>query len=130
MNAICSHKSFQTYLDSTDRPYPSLRFRPDDDIIKPIREKELGDWKKMTLEEKKLLYRYSFKRTRAELVGWNIYWKITWAYIFTALSIAFLFMALLNHYGKLIFYAILRRNICNSFQFVSLSYCLHCNILR
>uniref|UniRef100_A0A915PIH4 Uncharacterized protein n=1 Tax=Setaria digitata TaxID=48799 RepID=A0A915PIH4_9BILA len=58
------------FIDSTDRPYPPLRFRADDDIIKPIREKEKDDWKKLTMEEKKLLYRYSFRRTQAELQGY------------------------------------------------------------
>ncbi|VDN00928.1 unnamed protein product [Thelazia callipaeda] len=89
------------FIDSTDRPYPPLRFRADDDIIKPIREKEKGDWKNLTIEEKKLLYRYSFRRTQAELLGWNYYWKMYWAYTLIWISIGLAFLGVLKHYSKL-----------------------------
>ncbi|MCP9264344.1 hypothetical protein DINM_022401 [Dirofilaria immitis] len=87
------------FVDSTDRPYPPLRFRVDDEIIKPIREKEKDDWNKLTMEEKKLLYRYSFRRTQAELLGWNVYWKMYCAYILIWISIALGLVGLLKHYS-------------------------------
>ncbi len=34
--------------------YPAIRFRRDDDVIRPIRQKEAGDWKKLSLDEKKM----------------------------------------------------------------------------
>ncbi|PIO54461.1 hypothetical protein TELCIR_24176 [Teladorsagia circumcincta] len=42
------------YTDRLDYWYPAIRFRKEDDIIAPIRKKELGDWKNLTLEDKKL----------------------------------------------------------------------------
>lgn len=90
---------FQHFVDSTDRPYPPLRFRADDEIIKPIREKEKGDWKKLTMEEKKLLYRYSFRRTQAELVGWNVYRKMYWSYILIWSSIGLGLVGFLKHFS-------------------------------
>ncbi|EFO22950.1 cytochrome c oxidase subunit IV [Loa loa] len=87
------------FIDSTDRPYPPLRFRADDEIIKPIREKEKGDWKKLTMEEKKLLYRYSFRRTQAELLGWNVYWKMYLAYALIWSSIGLGVVGLLRHFS-------------------------------
>lgn len=34
-------------------PYPAIRFREETDEIKKLREKEKGDWSKLTLDEKK-----------------------------------------------------------------------------
>lgn len=100
---------FQHFIDSTDRPYPPLRFRADDEIIKPIREKEKGDWNKLTLEEKKLLYRYSFRRTQAELLGWNVYWKMYWAYILIWVSIGLGLVGMLKHFSTFFWFE--RKNI-------------------
>ena len=56
----------KNYSDRIDFWFPAIRFRKNDDAIIPIREKELGDWKNLTNNEKKLLYRYSFRQTLAE----------------------------------------------------------------
>ncbi|KIH53719.1 cytochrome c oxidase subunit IV [Ancylostoma duodenale] len=63
------------YSDRLDYWYPAIRFRKEDDVIAPIRKKELADWKNLTLEEKKMLYRYSFKQTLAEFEAPSGYWK-------------------------------------------------------
>lgn len=42
-----------TYFDTTDMPYPAIRFREESDEMKRLREKEKNDWKQLTLEEKK-----------------------------------------------------------------------------
>merc|ERR1719427_2400365 len=44
-----------TYIDSVMAPFPAIRL------------KEQGDWKKLTTEEKKALYRASFCQTLAEV---------------------------------------------------------------
>lgn len=41
------------YFDATDMPYPAIRFREETDEVKKLREKEKGDWSKLTLDEKK-----------------------------------------------------------------------------
>ena len=42
-----------SYLDKSDMPFPAIRFREDTPEIKVLREKEKGDWKNLTIEEKK-----------------------------------------------------------------------------
>ena len=44
-----------------------FRFQEDSAEILKLREKEKGDWKKLTLAEKKVLYRASFCQTIAEV---------------------------------------------------------------
>lgn len=87
------------YQDRYDYWYPGIRFRQDDEIIKPIREKEKMDWKKLTKEEKKLLYRYSFRQTLAEYEAPTGYWKIVASTFLTVLAITMFYVTFLNHYG-------------------------------
>ena len=89
---------FQTYQDRFDYWYPAIRFRVDDDVIKPIRAKEKGDWKSLTPEEKKLLYRYSYKQTLAEFEAPTGYWKVISAIVFLVLASATFYATFLNHY--------------------------------
>merc|ERR1712108_70495 len=64
-----------TYIDSVMAPFPAIRFKEDSGDIAKLREKEKGDWKKMTLEEKKALYRASFCQTLAEVEAPTGEWK-------------------------------------------------------
>lgn len=41
------------YIDRCDLPMPAIRFREETADILKLREKEKGDWKNLTLEEKK-----------------------------------------------------------------------------
>ena len=41
------------YFDRMDFPYPSIRFREIKGDLLPLKEKEKGDWKKLTIDEKK-----------------------------------------------------------------------------
>ena len=43
------------------------RFQEDSGEILKLREKEKGDWKKLTIAEKKQLYRASYCQTMAEV---------------------------------------------------------------
>merc|ERR1719250_534178 len=56
-----------TYIDSVMAPFPAIRFKEDKGEIAALRTKEQGDWKKLTTEEKKALYRASFCQTLAEV---------------------------------------------------------------
>ena len=42
-----------SYMDAPDLPMPAIRFREEDSEIAKLREKEKGDWKQLTLEDKK-----------------------------------------------------------------------------
>ena len=78
-----------TYVDRPDFPLPAVRFRPDTPDIKVLREKEKGDWRKLTIEEKKALYRASFCQTFAEFKAPTGEWKgaLGWSLILASLSI-------------------------------------------
>jgi len=42
-----------TYVDRCEFPFPSIRFKETTPEILALREKEKGDWKKLSVEEKK-----------------------------------------------------------------------------
>nr|BAN21435.1 cytochrome c oxidase subunit iv [Riptortus pedestris] len=77
------------YVDRVDFPLPAIRFRPETPDIKALREKEKGDWKQLSLAEKKALYRHSFCQTLAELEAPNGEWKSTtgWVLVFGSLAL-------------------------------------------
>lgn len=64
------------YFDSPDCPFPAIRFREVTPELCAIREKELGDWKALSLEDKKQLYRHSFCQTYAEFQHFTPEWKL------------------------------------------------------
>ncbi|KYN06223.1 PREDICTED: cytochrome c oxidase subunit 4 isoform 1, mitochondrial-like [Cyphomyrmex costatus] len=64
-----------TYLDRTDFPYPALRWKENTPDIMALKEKEKGDWKKLSIEEKKILYRASFRQTFSEMDAPTGEWK-------------------------------------------------------
>ena len=86
-----------SYADRSDFPMPAIRWKePTPDII-ALREKEKGDWRKLTIEEKKALYRASFRQTFAEFKAPTGEWKsiVGWALFFASFSLwMFYFMKL------------------------------------
>lgn len=66
---------------------PSPRFKEDKGEIATLRAKEAGDWKKLTLEEKKALYRASFCQTLAEVEAPNGEWKSIVGCVMVAVSV-------------------------------------------
>merc|ERR1712061_411972 len=64
-----------TYIDSVMAPFPAIRFKEDVGDVAKLREKEKGDWKKLTTEEKKALYRASFCQTLSEVEAPTGEWK-------------------------------------------------------
>uniref|UniRef100_A0A1I7RYG4 Guanylate kinase-like domain-containing protein n=1 Tax=Bursaphelenchus xylophilus TaxID=6326 RepID=A0A1I7RYG4_BURXY len=87
-----------SYFDRLDYWYPAIRFRKEDDVITPLRSKEQGDWKNLSLEEKKTLYRYSFRQTLAEFEAPSGYWKVITALSFFVIGCATLYATFLNHF--------------------------------
>jgi len=63
------------YIDRSDFPLPSIRWRETTADVKALREKEKGDWRQMSIEEKKQLYRSSFRQTFAEFKAPTGEWK-------------------------------------------------------
>ncbi|XP_075234353.1 cytochrome c oxidase subunit 4 isoform 1, mitochondrial-like [Lycorma delicatula] len=77
------------YIDIADVPAPAIRFRPNDAPgIQALREKEKGDWHKLTKEEKKALYRASFCQTLVEVHAPTGFWKSIVGCTLTAAALA------------------------------------------
>merc|ERR1719270_3012217 len=79
-----------TYMDLIMNPFPAIRFKEDVGEIAALRTKEQGDWKKMTKEEKKTLYRASFCQTLAEVRAPTGEWKSITGIVLMGLSGALL----------------------------------------
>ncbi len=65
----------ENYADDVHYPFPAIRFKEDTPEVVKLREKEKGDWKKLTIAEKKELYRSSFCQTFSEMVAPTGEWK-------------------------------------------------------
>jgi len=65
----------ETYIDHWAYPFPAIRFKEDTPDILKLKEKEKGDWKKLTVHEKKELYRASFCQTLVEVKAPTGEWK-------------------------------------------------------
>jgi cytochrome c oxidase subunit 4 len=77
----------ESYIDHYGFPFPAIRFKEDSVEVGKLREKEKGDWKKMTVSEKKELYRSSFCQTLVELKAPTGEWKAILGMLLTAVSI-------------------------------------------
>ncbi|EDV92401.1 cytochrome c oxidase subunit 4 isoform 1, mitochondrial [Drosophila grimshawi] len=87
------------YIDCADFPFPAIRYRVVDSAICALREKELGDWKKLTLPDKKLLYRHSFCQTYAEFQHFTPEWKLAVGIGLWSTAIAILIALIINSAG-------------------------------
>lgn len=75
-----------SYADREEFPCPAVRFKENTPDVMALREKEKGDWKKLTLDEKKALYRASFCQTFAEMKAPTGEWKSILAGVLFALG--------------------------------------------
>lgn len=64
-----------TYMDREEFPAPPVRFKENTTDVLALREKEKGDWKTISIEDKKALYRASFCQTFAEMKAPTGEWK-------------------------------------------------------
>jgi len=64
-----------SYVDRIMTPFPAIRFKEVTGDLVGIKEKEKGDWKKLSNEEKKALYRASFCQTYTEMQAPTGHWK-------------------------------------------------------
>lgn len=88
------------YYDRLDYPMPAIRFREPTNEINVLREKEKADWKKMTIEEKKALYRASFCQTFAEMKAPTGEWKSCVGITMIFVAMAIWVSVLLNLFGN------------------------------
>jgi len=86
------------YVDRPDFPMPAIRFREITGELAGLKEKEKGDWKKLSLEEKKTLYRASFCQTFAEMNAPTGDWKLMVAGVLVASSLAIWFYVWMQKY--------------------------------
>ncbi|BFZ19615.1 hypothetical protein BsWGS_22654 [Bradybaena similaris] len=73
-----------SYIDRCEFPCPAIRFKESTPEVLKLREKEKGDWKKLSLEDKKALYRASFCQTYSEINAPTGEWKILLAAVLLA----------------------------------------------
>ncbi|XP_049880354.1 cytochrome c oxidase subunit 4 isoform 1, mitochondrial-like [Pectinophora gossypiella] len=80
------HNGSCNYKDDAHFPFPAIRFQENTSQIQALREKEKGDWKFLSLEDKKALYRASFCQTFAEFQHPTGQWKfiLGWGLFFTS----------------------------------------------
>jgi len=64
-----------SYVDMEEFPCPAIRFGANTPEVLALREKEKGDWKRLSTEDKKALYRASFRETYAEMKAPTGEWK-------------------------------------------------------
>jgi len=74
------------YFDTVMFPCPSIRWEVDTPEIAALRKKEQGDWKQLSVEEKRKLYRSSFRQTFEEFTAPSGLWK--WAVGWTLIALA------------------------------------------
>ncbi|KAL1463161.1 hypothetical protein WDU94_014942 [Cyamophila willieti] len=61
------------YSDNVFYPFPAIRYKVFECDLLLLREKEKGHWNSLTLDEKRALYRGSFRQTFAEFTKTNAY---------------------------------------------------------
>jgi len=83
------------YMDRLELPCPAIRFKESTPDVLSLREKEKGDWKNLSAEEKKALYRSSFCQTFSEMRAPTGEWKSILAAVIGCIAITgwtYLFM--------------------------------------
>lgn len=88
-----------SYMDHQMFPYPSVRFKAITKELEPIKQKEKGDWKNLTLEEKKTLYRATFAQTFAEMNAPTGEMKGAFGLSLIVVSVSLIAYILLYHAG-------------------------------
>jgi len=90
--------SIPTYADRSEFPCPAVRFKENTKEILALRVKEQGDWKSLSLADKKSLYRASFCQTYSEFQAPSGEWKAVVSYILFGLSVTGLVFSWIKHF--------------------------------
>ena len=62
-----SSSGLDIYYDRVDIPCPPIRWKPPSDEFNSLMQKEKGDWKSLSVEDKRRLYRLNYRQTFAEM---------------------------------------------------------------
>jgi len=89
---------YPSYMDRPEFPCPAVRFKENSKDVLALRAKEKGDWKSLSLDDKKALYRASFRQTYAEFQAATGEWKVIVGFILLAISTTGLTFALVKHF--------------------------------
>ncbi|ESN93108.1 hypothetical protein HELRODRAFT_69935 [Helobdella robusta] len=81
------HNGQAVYEDRPEFPAPAIRFKENSKEVLALREKEKGDWKNLTLQDKKALYRASFCQTYAEMDAPTGNWKQVMAIVLAGMTL-------------------------------------------
>lgn len=57
----------EEYYDRVDNPCPPIRYKPPSQEFDALREKEKGDWRSLSVADKKKLYRFNYCQTFKEM---------------------------------------------------------------
>lgn len=102
---------YPMYFDRVGLPFPSLRFKANSPDVLQLREKEKGDWRKLSLEDKKALYRASFRMTLSEVSAPSGEWKLVLGCTFFMLSWCAILYWGLKYFRKLAVSAVVRAKL-------------------
>lgn len=78
-----------SYVDHIAFPMPAVRWKENTPEVMALRDKEKGDWKKLSIEDKKALYRASFCQTYAEMLAPDGRWKSVVGFTLFFVSLSF-----------------------------------------
>jgi len=96
------HSGEPDYADSIIWPYPAIRFKEPSSVSASLLKKEQGDWKQLSAEEKKNLYRYNYCETFVEMEAPTGQWKSITGMLFFWFSLAvWVFIGLKSIYPPL-----------------------------
>jgi len=84
------------YIDMEEVPAPAIRWAENTAEVMALREKEKEDWKGLSLEDKKALYRASFRQTYAEMNAPTGEWRALLAGTLFGLAVSGFFMIFLK----------------------------------
>ncbi|XP_055847725.1 cytochrome c oxidase subunit 4 isoform 1, mitochondrial-like [Episyrphus balteatus] len=91
------------YIDHVSYPMPGIRYKEPSNESICLNAKEQLDWRKLSMVEKRALYRYSFCQTFSELKAGTGEWKMHLGFVLMAISLG-IWVTIFNHkylYDKL-----------------------------
>jgi len=86
------------YVDLTIIPMAAVRFGENTPEVLARREKEKGDWKALSLEDKKAIYRDNFCQTFSEIRAPTGEWKVMLTGVLSAIAISGVMLVLFKKY--------------------------------
>jgi len=77
-----------SYVDCLMYPYPAVRWEQNTGESEALMKKAQGDWKNLSNDEMKALYRHSFRQTYSEMKAPDGEWKFVWAIVVAMLTLS------------------------------------------